>query len=52
MITDNSENTTNKEHVTIIGSGIIGLFSAYYLSKEGHDVTIIERTNGDDGCSM
>jgi D-amino-acid dehydrogenase len=52
MITDNSENTTNKEHITIIGSGIIGLFSAYYLSKEGHDVTIIERTNGDDGCSM
>jgi D-amino-acid dehydrogenase len=52
MIIDNSENTTNKEHITIIGSGIIGLFSAYYLSKEGHVVTIIERTNGDDGCSM
>jgi D-amino-acid dehydrogenase len=52
MITDNSENITNKEHITIIGSGIIGLFSAYYLNKEGHDVTIIERTNGDDGCSM
>jgi D-amino-acid dehydrogenase len=52
MITDNSENIINKEHITIIGSGIIGLFSAYYLNKEGHKVTIIERTNGDDGCSM
>ncbi len=49
---DISSHTTNKEHITIIGSGIIGLFSAYYLSKEGHSVTIIERTNGDDGCSM
>ncbi len=37
---------------TIIGSGVIGLFSAYYLNKEGHDITIIERTNGDDSCSM
>ena len=37
---------------TIIGSGVIGLFSAYYLNQQGHDVTIIERTSGDDGCSM
>ena len=38
--------------ITIIGSGVIGLFSAYYLSKQGYEVTIIERSNGDDGCSM
>ena len=37
---------------TIIGSGVIGLFSAYYLTQQGHEVTIIERTDGDDGCSM
>jgi len=37
--------------VTIIGSGVIGLFSAYYLNKQGYEVTIIERSNGDDGCS-
>lgn len=37
---------------TIIGSGVIGLFSAYYLNQQGHEVTIIERSNGDDGCSM
>ncbi|WP_394994336.1 NAD(P)/FAD-dependent oxidoreductase [Emticicia sp.] len=37
---------------TIIGSGVIGLFSAYYLNKQGHEVTIIERSNGDDSCSM
>jgi D-amino-acid dehydrogenase len=37
--------------VTIIGSGVIGLFSAYYLNKQGYEVIIIERSNGDDGCS-
>ena len=25
----------------IIGGGIIGLCSAYYLQKEGHDITVI-----------
>ena len=38
--------------ITIIGSGVIGLFSAYYLSQQGYEVTIIERSNGDDSCSM
>ncbi len=37
--------------ITIIGSGIIGLSSAYYLSKSGHQITIIERGNGEEGCS-
>ena len=38
--------------VIIIGSGIIGLYSAYYLQQKGHKVTVIERTNGTDGCSF
>ncbi|MEO6406646.1 MAG: FAD-dependent oxidoreductase, partial [Ferruginibacter sp.] len=38
--------------VTIIGGGIIGLCSAYYLQKEGYEVTIIERGNITDGCSF
>ena len=38
--------------VTIIGGGIIGLCSAYYLQKEGYQVTIIERGNITDGCSF
>lgn len=40
-----------KNHVTIIGGGIIGLFSAYYLRQDGYDVTIIDQSNGSDGCS-
>lgn len=35
----------------IIGGGIVGLFSAYYLQKEGIEVTIIDRTDLKDNCS-
>ncbi|MEP2667549.1 MAG: FAD-dependent oxidoreductase [Cyclobacteriaceae bacterium] len=39
-------------NVGIIGGGIIGLTSAYYLVKAGHKVTIIEKGNLQDGCSF
>ena len=37
---------------TIIGGGIIGLCSAYYLSEAGIDVEIIDKTDLSDGCSF
>jgi D-amino-acid dehydrogenase len=37
--------------IIIIGGGIIGLCSAYYLQKEGHKVTIIDQSNLDSGAS-
>lgn len=40
------------ENVTIIGGGIIGLCSAYYLEKEGYAVTVIDRAEITDGCSF
>lgn len=40
------------EHVTIVGGGIIGLCSAYYLNKAGYDVTVIDRADITDGCSF
>ncbi|TYA58232.1 NAD(P)/FAD-dependent oxidoreductase [Formosa maritima] len=39
------------KHCIIIGGGIIGLCSAYYLQKEGHQVTIIDQSNMDAGAS-
>jgi D-amino-acid dehydrogenase len=30
-------------HVVILGSGVIGVTSAYYLAKAGHQVTVLER---------
>ena len=37
--------------IVVIGGGIIGLCSAYYLNKEGHQVTIIDQSNMDAGAS-
>lgn len=37
--------------VVVIGGGIIGLCSAYYLQKEGHQVTIVDQSNMDAGTS-
>ena len=39
-------------NITIIGGGVIGLCSAYYLRKDGYDVTVIERNDITDGCSF
>jgi D-amino-acid dehydrogenase len=38
--------------VGIIGSGVIGLCSAWYLSQKGHQVVIFEKGDGSDGCSF
>jgi D-amino-acid dehydrogenase len=38
--------------VIIIGGGVIGLSSAYYLNKAGYKVTVIERGDITDGCSF
>jgi D-amino-acid dehydrogenase len=37
--------------IIIIGGGIIGLSSAYYLQKSGHDVTVIDQTDISNNCS-
>lgn len=37
--------------ISIIGGGIIGLCTAYYLSKEGFSVTLFDRSDLTDGCS-
>ena len=35
----------------IIGGGVIGLCTAYYLQKEGHQVTVIDQSSMDQGAS-
>ena len=37
--------------VVIIGGGIIGLSSAFYLQEAGFEVTVVDRTALKDGCS-
>lgn len=37
--------------ILIIGGGIIGLSTAYYLQKEGHQVTLIDKSDMTSGAS-
>ena len=32
--------------VIVLGSGVIGVSTAYYLAKAGHEVTVVDRQNG------
>ncbi|MEE9361297.1 MAG: FAD-dependent oxidoreductase [Cellulophaga sp.] len=41
-----------KKNIIIIGGGIIGLSTAYYLLKEGHTVTIIDKSDINNGASF
>lgn len=38
--------------VVIVGGGVVGLFTAWYLQKAGAEVTVVERTDLNDGCSF
>lgn len=39
-------------NIIIIGGGIVGLSSAYFLQKEGHQVTVIDRSDITSGASF
>ena len=43
--------STNGKQVIIVGGGVIGAACAYYLSKFGWDVTIVEAGEFGKGCS-
>lgn len=40
------------KNIIIIGGGIVGLSSAYFLQKEGHQVTVIDRSDITSGASF
>lgn len=40
------------KNIVIIGGGIVGLCSAYYLNKEGHQVTVIDKADITSGASF
>ncbi|MBI2947318.1 MAG: FAD-dependent oxidoreductase [Verrucomicrobia bacterium] len=42
----------SSKHILIIGGGVIGLSTAYYLVRRGHQVTVVDRVAEDHlGCS-
>ena len=40
-----------RKNVVVVGGGIIGLSSAYYLQKAGHQVTVLDKSDFRDNCS-
>ncbi len=42
---------SQKKDIIVIGSGIIGLCTAWYLNKRGLSVAVIEKSPGLEGCS-
>ena len=42
-----------EKSIVIIGSGVIGLTTAYYCARRGHEVTLLDRESpARDGCSF
>lgn len=41
-----------KKNVLIIGGGIVGLCTAYFLHKEGHHVTVLDKSDISTGASF
>jgi D-amino-acid dehydrogenase len=39
-------------HVVVLGGGITGLFVSYYLKKDGHDVTLIDKKTETSSTSI
>jgi D-amino-acid dehydrogenase len=41
-----------QKKIVIIGGGIVGLCTAYYLNKEGHEVTVVDKGQLKSGASF
>lgn len=42
----------NTKSVVVVGGGIVGLSTAYYLQKEGHKVTVLDKSDISAGASF
>ena len=48
----------SKPHIAVVGAGIVGICSAYFLNKSGFQVTLIDkkepgsRTSLEHGCTF
>ena len=35
-------------HILVLGAGVVGITTAWYLQKQGHQVTVVDRQNQND----
>ncbi len=45
-------NMDSSKSVVVVGGGIVGLSTAYFLQKEGHQVTVLDKSEIDSGASF
>lgn len=45
-------NTNNKGTALVVGAGIAGLCTAYYLQKDGWQVSVLDKEDGRNNCSI
>lgn len=43
---------SHKQHFTVVGAGAVGVSTALWLLRDGHDVTLIDRVAPGTGCSF
>lgn len=48
---NNTSITSSKGSVVIVGGGIVGLMSAYYMLRDGWSVTVLDKGDFSDNCS-
>jgi D-amino-acid dehydrogenase len=51
MQPSDTQTAASPKHAVVVGGGIVGAMSAYYLARAGRRVTIIERGKYGAGCS-
>jgi len=49
---DNSSHRSGNSRVIVVGAGIIGVTSALYLLRDGHEVILVDRDEPGEGCSF
>lgn len=47
-----TDDTSSGKRVAVIGAGIIGVCTALYLQRDGHEVTLIDRQEPGEGASF
>lgn len=41
-----------KQKIVVIGAGPVGALAAIYAAQRGHDVSVYELRNGENGCGV
>ena len=36
-------------HIVVLGAGVVGVTTAYYLTERGHTVTVVDRADRKSG---